>query len=78
MYNGTFPYIPANKCWIYDAKTNPLHDCTAHNQFEVNLLRWRLSVSEVELTYDDTENLMVKYGHALQCYFADGFVNPQL
>ena len=39
----------------------------------MNLLTWRLSVFEVELTYDDTENLMVIDGHALPCYFADGF-----
>ena len=41
-------------------------------QFKVNLFSCRLSVSEVELTYDDTENLMVKKGHAFPCYFADG------
>ena len=34
---------------------------------------WRLSVSEVELTYEDTENLMVIDGQAHPCYFADGF-----
>ena len=39
----------------------------------MNLVSWRLSAFEVELTYDDTENLMVLDGHALPCYFADGF-----
>ena len=42
----------------------------------MKLLSWRLSVSEVELPYDDTENLMVIDGHALPCYFADGFCKP--
>ena len=76
MYTGTFTYMPADKSWIYDPKTNPFLNCPAHNQFEVTLLSWRLSVSEVELTYDDTENLMVIDGHALPCYSADGFCKP--
>ena len=76
MYTGTFTYMPADKLWIHDPKTNPFHNCPAHSQFEVNLLRWRHSVSEVELTYDDTENLMVIDGHALPCSFAKGFCKP--
>ena len=55
MYTGTFTFMPADKTWIYDPKNNPFHNCPAHHQFEVNLLSWRLSVSEVELTYDDTK-----------------------
>ena len=73
MYTDTFTYIPADKSWIYDPKTNPFHNCSAHNQFELNLLSCRLSVSEVEVTNDDTESLMVIDEHALLCYFADGF-----
>ena len=65
MYNGTFTYMPADKSWIYDPKTNLFHNCPARNQFEVNLLSWILSVSEVEITYDYTENLMVIDRHAL-------------
>ena len=76
MYTGTFTYMPADKTWVYDSKNNPFHNCPAHHQFEVNLLSWRLSVSEVELTYDDTENLMVIDGHALPCYVADSLCNP--
>ena len=68
--------MPADKTSIYDPKTNPLHNCPAHTQFELNLLSWRLSVSEVELNYDDTENLTVLDGHALPSNFADGFFNP--
>ena len=75
MYTGTFTYMPADKTWNNDPKNNPFHNCP-HHQFDVNLLSWRLSVSEVELTYDDTENLMVIDGHALPCYFADGFCKP--
>ena len=40
------------------------------------MLSWRLSVSEVELTYDDTENVMFIDRHTLPCNFADGFVKP--
>ena len=68
--------MPADKTWIYDPKTNHFHNCPAHNQFEVNLLSWRLSVSEVELSYTDTQNLMVIDKDALPCYFADGFCKP--
>ena len=53
-----------------------LHNCPAHHHFEVNLLSWRLSVSEVEHTYDDTEKITVIGGHTLPQYFADDFCKP--
>ena len=68
--------MPADKNWIYDPTQNPYHNCPAHHQFEVNLVGWRLEISEVELTYDDTSNDMIIDGHTLPCYFADGFCKP--
>ena len=59
MYTGTFTFMPADKNWIYDPTHNPYHNCPAHHQFEVNLVSWRLEISEVELTYDDTANVMI-------------------
>ena len=56
MYTGTFTYMPADKTWIYDPKNNPFHNCPAHQQLKVSLFSWGPSISEVELTYDDTEN----------------------
>ena len=76
MYTGTFTFMPADKNWIYDPTKNPYHNCPAHHQFEVNLVSWRLEISEVELTYDDTSNDMIIDGHTLPCYFADGFCKP--
>ena len=76
MYTGTFTFMPADKNWIYDPTQNPYHNCPAHHQFEVNLVSWRLEISEVELTYDDTSNDMIIDGHTLPCYFADGFCKP--
>ena len=76
MYTGTFTFMPADKNWIYDPTQNPYHNCPAHHQFEVNLVSWRLEVSEVELTYDDTSIDMIIDGHTLPCYFADGFCKP--
>ena len=76
MYTGTFTYMPADKTWIYDPLRNPYHNCPAHHQFEVNLVSWRLAISEIELTYDDTQNVMIIDGHTLPCYFADGFCKP--
>ena len=70
--------MTADKIWIFDPKNNPFHNCPAHNQSGVNLLSGRLSVSEVELTFDDTENLMGIDRHAVPCYFVDGFVNSLL
>ena len=40
------------------------------------MVSWRLEISEVELTYDDTANVMIIDGHTLPCYFADGFCKP--
>ena len=77
MYTGTFTFKPADKDWIYDDPSkDPYHNCPAHHQFLVNLGSWRLKVSERELTYDDTENVMIFDGHNLPCYFADGFCKP--
>ena len=76
MYTGTFTFMPADKNWIYDPTQNPYHNCPAHHQFEVNLVSWRLEISEVELPYDDTTNVMIIDGHTLPCYFADGFCKP--
>ena len=51
----------------------PYHNCPVHHKFEVKLVSWRLEVSELELTYDDTENVMITDGHTLLCFFAEGF-----
>ena len=76
MYTGTFTYMPADKNWMYDPLSNPYHNCPAHHQFEVNLVSWRFAISEIELTYDDTQHVMIIDGHTLPCYFADGFCKP--
>ena len=76
MYTDTFTFMPADKDWIYDPNKNPYHNCPAHQQFEVNLVSWRLEISEKEFIYDDTENVMIIDGHTLPCYFAVGFYKP--
>ena len=76
MYTGTFTFMPADKDWIYDPNKNPYHNCPAHHQHELNLVSWRLEVSELELTYDATENVMIIDEQTLLCYFADGFCKP--
>ena len=68
--------MPADKDWINDTIKNPYHICPAHYQYEVYLVSWRLEVSELELTYDDTGNVMIIDGHTLPCYFAEGFCKP--
>ena len=73
MYTCTFTYKPADKTGVYDPLRNPYQKCPAHHQFEVNLVSWRLAISEIELTYDDTQNVMIIDGHTLSFYFADGF-----
>ena len=77
MYTGTFTFMPADKNWIYDPTQNPYHNCPAHHQFEVNLVSWRLEISERELTYDDTSNDMIIDGHTLPAILQMVFVNPQ-
>ena len=76
MYTGTFTFMPTDKNWVYDPTRNPYHNCPVHHQFEINIVSWRLETSEVELTYDDTANVMIIDGHTLPCYFADGFCKP--
>ena len=76
MYTCTFTVMSADKDWIYDPNKNPYHNCPAHHQFEVNPVSWRLEVSELELTCDDTENVKIIDEHTLPCYFADGFCKP--
>ena len=50
MCTGTFTFMPVNKIWLCDPLRNPLHNCPAHHQFEVNLVSWSLQISERELT----------------------------
>ena len=78
MYTGTFTFLPACKDWIYDPTRNPYHNCPAHHHFEVNRVSWRLEISEIELTYDYSQTVMIKDGHTLPCYFADGFGKPTI
>ena len=73
---GTFTFMPADKNWIYDPNKNPYHNCPAHHYFEVNLVSWGLEICEIELTYDDTENVTIIDGHTLPCSFADEFCKP--
>ena len=68
--------MPGDEDWIDDLNRNPYHNCPAHHRYEVNLVSWRLEVSELELTYDDTENVMIIDGHTLPCNFADVFCKP--
>ena len=68
--------MPADKNLIYHPLRNPHHNCPVHRQFEVNLVSCRLAISEIELTYNDTQNVMIIDGHTLPCYFADGFCKP--
>ena len=71
MYTDTFTIKPADK--NDDPLRNPNHNCPARHQLDVNLVSWRLDVSEKELTYGDAENVMNVDAHNLPCYFADGF-----
>ena len=63
MYTGTFGFMPADKNWIYDPTRKPYYNCPAHDHFGVNQVSWRLEVSEIEPTHDDTENVMIINGH---------------
>ena len=55
--------MPADETWLHDPLRNPLNICPAHHQFEVNLVSWRLQISEIDLTYVDTESFMKIDGH---------------
>ena len=57
--------MPADTDWICDPTQNPYHNGPAHHQHEVNLVSRRLEISEIELTYDDTENVMIIDGHTM-------------
>ena len=76
MYTGTFTFMPADEDWINDSTRNPYHNCPAHHQFAVNLVKWRLDIFEIEHTYVDTENVMIIDGYTLSCYFSDEFCKP--
>ena len=49
--------MSADKSWFYDQLRNPLQNCPAQHQIEFNLVSWRLQLSEIDLTFDDTEIL---------------------
>ena len=78
MYTGTFTFRPADEDWIYDQTRNPYHNCPAHHQFEVNLVSWRFVVSEIELTYDDTGDVMIKTDKIYPAVLPIDFANQKL
>ena len=47
MYTGTFAFMPVDKDCSNDPLKNLYHNCAAHHQFEVNLVSWRLEISEI-------------------------------
>ena len=73
MYTGIFTFMYADKDSIYNPTKNLYHNCPAHHQYEVNLVSWRLEISEKELTCDDTKNVMIIDGHTIPCCFAVKF-----
>ena len=76
MYTGTFTFMPADKTWRFDPPGNHFQNCPAHHQFEVKLVSCRLQSSEIDLTYEDTENVTIIHGLTLPCYFSDAFCKP--
>ena len=76
MYTGTFTFMPADKDWVYYPNKILYHNCPAHHQYEVNIVSWQLEISELELTNDDTENVIIVDGHTVPCYFTEDFCKP--
>ena len=69
MYTDTIAYMPADKQWTYDRKKSPLQNCPALHETEIFLLL----VSQVELIYHYTSNVLIIDEIASPCYSADGF-----
>ena len=65
--------VRAFKCDAYAKKERKLCFQGKIKCRRVELVSWRLAISEIELTYDDTQNVMIIDGLTLPCYFADGF-----
>ena len=57
--------------------TNRYSSC-ARKQHELLIQSWKLTISEIEITYDDKENKMIYDGHTLPCLHTDGYCKPTI
>ena len=60
--------MPSNKTWLHDSLRNPFDNCPTHHQLEVNFVSWRLQISEIDLTNDDTESVLNIDGRTLPIF----------
>ena len=76
MYTGTPAKMPANGELIFNPLNNSLQGCPDHHQFGIPLINLRLTVSQVQLTYSDTENKNMTDMVSLSYSFADCICKP--
>ena len=64
-----------DKNWMTSKSRNRYSSC-GRKQHELLLQSWKLTISEIEITYDDKENKMIYDGHTLPCLHTDGYCKP--
>ena len=67
--------MSVDKTWMNKKGHNKYSSC-GYKQHELLLKSWKLTISEIEITYDDKENKMIYDGHTLPCLHTDGYCKP--
>ena len=76
LQSGIITYDVNDKNWIQNASNNYYSSCKSKGQQQLLLKSWKLTISEIEITYDDKENKMIYDGHTLPCLHTDGYCKP--
>ena len=78
FHYGAFAYITNSRKLVLDAKLKERSVCWDTYEYIIEKDSWSLIIREIELTYDDKENLLIYNGHTLPCYHNDGFCQPTI
>ena len=73
---GTFVYDEHYQDWIVNFTQNYYSRCRSDREHLITRQRWKLRITNAEITYDDKNNQMIHDGYILPCYHSDGFCKP--
>ena len=73
---GTFVYDEHYPDWIVNFTQKSFSKCRSDREHLITRKKWKLRITNAEITYDDKNNQMIHDGYKLSCYHSDGFCKP--
>ena len=73
---GTFVYDEHYADWIVYFTHNTYSRCASDREHLITRKKWKLRITDAEITDDDKNNQMIHEGYMLPCYYSNGFCKP--